>query len=858
MSRLPALLLLLCAAPALADVTLAGAQHLGDDEDPGLDPRDPVTRLQMQANPTHFHLSQATLITAVRLNGPDDLDDQLQVFIDDMSTPLAGTLSGSCDTAATGACTYTLTAPLPLAPGVHTIWPDGGCSLGDFPIPCAVDENDFSFASLTLVAAQTTASRNFNRRQHLGDNNEADNNYDGLYPDRRDGSSLTLTFTLEISRVLSELRFYQLRDVAAAPLAFASVLVDGVPVGNLTANGNPFLMSASQLLAAGAHTLTVTAGAESGVDLDEVSWDDLLMLLGNNPAITPGLFNAVDTNGDAATGAIMTKQAGVAFNLDLVAVTAGVPFIGYAGDVTVELLDASNAAAACATWPAVRNLGTVTFAAADNGRKPIVVSYDGALPDARIRIYEPVLGITSCSFDNFAIRPATFGNLQASHGDSRTAGTAELLASGGITAGTTPVHRAGRPFTLQATALNGAGVAATGYAGSPTVAAVASVLGTQTGSATASGWTASAGTVRSDSASYDEAGAARLQIVDTDFAAVDADDTPDLDRFIGPAAFEVGRFIPDRFTFAQTTPALFVAGCGSFTYVGQPFAFFAVPEARITAVAMDGSPTRNYSDAALNKIPLHAAGNALPVSTYAAVAGTFDTSGIPDPDNTFVSEGNGRFRFTLIPRPGGYQFTRGAPSAPFDADVTITLAIAEPDGVTFDAANAGRFGTPAPDAGIPFQNGATFNQLRFGRLVVDNAHGSERLPLSVPLRAEYWETVAGTAGFVRNLADNCTSLLAGQVTLAGAMAGPPDPPADTSVTAVSAPLVNGLGSLTLAAPNDSGQATVTAVIAAALPWLQTDDNDADTTYDDNPSGLAAFGVFRNDDRRIYLREVVGP
>lgn len=832
MTRVAALLgLALLAGPASADILLQGSQHIGDRESAGssFDPDDPVSRQQMQAKPSHFHLSQAVVITAVRLENADDLDGRLRVFIDNMSTALPGTLSGN---------TYTLTSPLPLGAGVHTIWPDGGCSAGGFALPCVFGgENDFGFSAIRLVSSQITFSRAFTRRTHLGVDSEGDDDYLGSwYPDAGDGNTRSFAFTVEASRSLTEIRFYGMRDISASSSG-PRVRIDGTLVGTVGANGDPPPLTPNLALAAGPHTLTVEVGQHGNGSNDDVSWDDIVLVMINNPSTTPGQFNAVDPGADAAAGAITTKVAGTPFTLDLAAVTGGAQFTAYTGTLAVELVDASNAAGSCATWPAVANVGNVTFTAADNGRRTATFSYAEALPDARVRMTDSALVLSSCSVDNFAIRPHTFGNLVVSHADAATAGTTEALdTTAPFSAATTPVHRAGRPFTVQATAYNSAGAVTQNYAGEPTITATASLLGSVAGTAAASGWTyPSAGSVRSDSVTYDEAGAAQLALVDSSFAAVDADDTDAATRATTAVSFAVGRFIPDHFTFQSVTDGELAPACagGAFTYVGQAFGFATgnVPSARITAVAFGGTATRNYTDPGLYRLVLHASGSALPVSAYAAAAGTFDTSVIPDPDNSLVNEGNGKSLLTLVPPAGGYRFARGAPELPFDAEITITPSVTDLDGVTFEAANPGRFGDPAT-GGIAFTGDA--NLMRFGRVVVQNAHGSERRSLAVPLRAEFWNN-----GFQANGLDSCTALALSDVTLTTALA--------------TTPSLSGW-TLTLSAPNAPGQVTID--LNAPL-WLRTDDADADTTYDDNPRGVATFGLANDRQRRIYQREVVG-
>lgn len=854
-ARAAVLLLALATGPALADVLLPGEQHLGDGTDPALVPAEPVTRTQMQANPTRFHLSHITTVTAVQWSGVNDLDNQLQVFIDDMSLPRAGSLSGSCDTG--GPCTYTLATPLTLAPGPHTIWPDGGCTPAGFTVPCATGENDFAFTGMALISPERSTARSQHRRRHLGVAADADDDYGGRwYPDAGEGTASTLSFSLDVERVLSEIRFFRLRDVATAPPKFAAVQVDGVTVGELTGNGDPFILSTALVVPAGSHSLSVTVGDESPGMVDDVSWDDLVMLFVNNPATTPGAFNAVDVGADAATGALTTRTAGADFSVDIVAISGGAQFSGYAGTVSIELLDASTgtgvpaAGSNCdAGWTSLGALGTATFAASDGGRKTVTLSYADAVAHARLRLSDAALGVIGCSADNFAIRPATFGNIVASHDGPAAPGTAEALASGGFTATTLPIHRAGRPFTVIATAFNAVGAVTPGYTGAPVLAAAGSLLGAATGSAAASGWSGSGGTVRSDAATYSEAGAVGLELSDPSFAAVDADDTPAATRQVGPVSFAAGRFVPDHFKLVELVPARFEAACGSFTYAGQPFFFNATPAARVLAVGADDTTLTTNYDGALYKLP---SGGALPAASYAAAAGALDLSAFPNPDNSFVNEGGGVSRYTVVPRSGGYAFLRGAPVLPFTADIGITLTLVDADGVSFAPGAPQGFGQAVAGAGIPFLgSGSSPSQVRFGRLVLEHAHGSERLPLDVPLRAEYWESVGSvgpSGGFVQNLADGCTVLSAADFDLV--------PGAYTSVTAVTAPNLPG-AHLRLAAPNVSGQVTATGDIGTLYPWLRVDAN-ADGSYVEMPAARATFGLFRNDSRRVYQREVVGP
>jgi MSHA biogenesis protein MshQ len=197
------------------------------------------------------------------------------------------------------------------------------------------------------------------------------------------------------------------------------------------------------------------------------------------------------------------------------------------------------------------------------------------------------------------------------------------------------------------------------------------------------------------------------------------------------------------------------------------------------------------------------------------------------------------------------------PELPYTAEIQIVLgALGEPDGVGFDPATPGRFGEAAPGNGVPFLGGANAKQVRFGRIVVDNAHGSERLPLNVPLRTEYWAGFTGGSGFVASTGDGCTAPAAASVILT------PDPAglATSVVPPVQGTSGTGIGRITLKAPDETGYAGVRLDLSSTnFPWLRGDwDNDGNWAEDGNdPSGRASFGLFKDDERRIFQREVVG-
>ena len=863
----------LLAPDARADILLDGHQHIGDTDSTTLQPGDPVTRRQHFQSPTNFHLSSAITVTAVQLNGLAGTADPAKLRVRINGILLSTSLSG--DT-----LMLPLSSSLPLAGNrVHTIAIDPGCSgttPGNINTECpSITGNDIGFSAITLKTnplTQTTTSTNLVRRRHIGRNPTETNNYAGnFYPDVPQCDqpppavcSIVISFLLSAPQRLTQLRFYRLRNVDTRSGAVpAQVVLDGaIVLGSLSQNQDPFRINTNTVLFAGMHTLTIRAGTDRNGAPDDISWDDINLLYTFDSNLLPGAFNAVDTGANGVTGRLQTKVAGSAFAVDLIALNAtrDAQQAGYAGTVSVDLLDASDVTEVpdpitrCSSrWSVAQPLGNFTFATGD-GRQPVTgIVYGNALRIVRFRITQSDGAIRSCSADSFSMRPAAF-NLALS-------GPA---AAASYTAASVPTHRAGRPFTVQATATLAGGSPATNYNGQPTLVALGSMLGANLGVISADNWVVSGGIAQTDNARYSEAGVVTIRATDAQFASIDVDDTSlagDADDAGRTAAGQInaGRFIPDHFTFTVVLAEL-TAGCASFTYAGQPLIFAMQPVGHITAEAFGGTTTVNYdSDSGLYKLPAN-----LPQSTYSvyddpAIAGTpaIDLTTVPADDNDVIEIGDGVAEVRLTA--GSLALQRPAnPAPPYPAEIQINLgALGEPDGVDFDPGTPGRFGEAAAGNGIPFTGAGSPKQIRFGRLVMDNAYGSELLPLDVPLRTEYWVGSGGSSGFAQNALDNCTSLPQANAVLTGAFVASNN----ISVSAmIPSTLAGGRGAIRLTAPSPSqdGQVAVTANLLA-FSWLWVD-GDGNNNYNElasaNPSAQASFGVFKSDARRIYQREMV--
>ena len=80
--------------------------------------------------------------------------------------------------------------------------------------------------------------------------------------------------------------------------------------------------------------------------------------------------------------------------------------------------------------------------------------------------------------------------------------------------------------------------------------------------------------------------------------------TPAVANYLGSGAVtgttsgNVGRFYPSNFSVALNTPVFgTTCGAGSFSYLGQPLTYTVAPVATVTAQALGGATTRNYTGA---------------------------------------------------------------------------------------------------------------------------------------------------------------------------------------------------------------------------------------------------------------------
>jgi hypothetical protein len=244
------------------------------------------------------------------------------------------------------------------------------------------------------------------------------------------------------------------------------------------------------------------------------------------------------------------------------------------------------------------------------------------------------------------------------------------------------------------------------------------------------------------------------------------------------------------------------------------------------------------------------------VQTYAAAAGTLNPvlpMNLPTlTANANYTNGSGSpiIGSIKVNAADKFVFIRGAaPVANFNANINLTLNVSDASESGVNGA-AGSIATSVPlvFASVPFSAINPYPagaDMRFGRLMISNAVGSEKLNLPMPTALQYFN---GTA-FVTNAADSCTTLTAANIKL-----GPYQGGAFTTTVSTNGIFANGMLGLILTKPIPApllrGSVGVTVDLNAEVkPYLQ-----GGAGYNQNPTATGTFGVYKGSREIIYLRE----
>jgi len=628
--------------------------------------------------------------------------------------------------------------------------------------------------------------------------------------------------------------------------------------------------------------------------IDDLEWSVVTAMLGTpeTSVVVPGGFNAYKTAttlAAAITGVLITQLAGQSFSFDIVALNTAKNAIepSFSGDVKVELLDSSNNSGAMdangcrPTWTVIQTLPNQTFAASDaavtgtTGRHRVTgVVEANVRRDVRVRITYPASGTPTaigCSIDNFVIRPAAF---VLSTTTALNPATDKLAAGEDFSLTATPYNAAATPVAIT-----------TGYTGQPGVdltkvldqfsASVGTALTWNNptlplpGSPAANGFPQSSGGAVSNLFQYQDVGIISFTndaVIDSAFTAADqatgdcvAGSTSNTltgglyGCNVGSSALgPMGRFYPHHFAVdGSFSPACTVGG---FTYMDSDALGVTLT---VKAQSKANATTTRYVS---------------PASTYVPVA----TLGLQLLNGSSSTDLLSRLSQPVVPTRA---WTAGEYAASntyrFDARNLATPVVDGPyDSLKFrvtitDTTDAVKIATLNGTALSPSVStvDSTATKVRFGRVWLGNAYGSEKRNLTMPYEVQYWN---GSA-FVKNTVDSCTALTAANFGLGNYQGNVTS--TNLSSTAITLDTYSaGAGSVTLTAPNAVGSADVVARLSATEnkcpAWVASYASGTPLTatylrgkwcgssYDKDAVGRATFGIFGSSAKKgpIYLRE----
>ncbi|HTH45687.1 MAG TPA: DUF6701 domain-containing protein [Oxalicibacterium sp.] len=581
-------------------------------------------------------------------------------------------------------------------------------------------------------------------------------------------------------------------------------------------------------------------------------------------------FDAVEATTTTPATPIYTKLTSTNFKLNILAIRNGVVNTSNDGSVSVALVNPDAASGNCSDT----NTGLTSQQTVDlnNGVGTTAnISYPAAAKNVRVRMTSG--GVSTCSTDNFAIRPKQF-----------------TLSTDVPTPGT---YSAGRDFQLSANP----GVSA-GYDGTPTLV-TGNIAAFPTYNMSSGAWAyipanslplngnfnAATGGVAQGQFEFDDVGALDFKpdaVIDSQFTAVDQvtggihGTSPDCNNntgnglstnnrygcTIGSTELWTGRFKPDHYDVT----AKMTAACGNkFSYMGQQALGINL---NLQALSSNGSSLPHYGPG------------------YGFLS-TFSVSGV-DPTATFdPSALNARLSPDLLAFGwiagayavnANYSFDRKLVSGSVVPDgsyeqfaLKVSITDTDLDSTTNTAAKITTFTNSSGPHTVSTNNVTSDpTAIRFGRLALENANGSELLSLPVKATTQYW---INNVGFVTNIDDTngCTVIDPASIKLQNQKGGlnATNMPANNFVAAplsfssgrasvvinkpLTTPLSKGSVDLCVDLGLDLTPGTVCSATPANMPWLQWRWNPADTLYKDDPSTRATFGVYKSGPV-IYLRE----
>jgi MSHA biogenesis protein MshQ len=251
----------------------------------------------------------------------------------------------------------------------------------------------------------------------------------------------------------------------------------------------------------------------------------------------------------------------------------------------------------------------------------------------------------------------------------------------------------------------------------------------------------------------------------------------------------------------------------------------------LTAQAMSGATLQNYSTAnGFAKLNPAVAGNPLVFGAVnSAATPSYLTARL---DTSLAATGSFASGVANVSAPLG--ISRGASADGPYAKLDIGIAPQDSDGAKMATYNLDTDAVAGND-----HTKVARTEVRYGRIKLSNAYGSELLPLPIAVTAQYWNGL----NYVTSITDSLSSFAATDVVFSnyqpGLTAGNYPNSGATSVTPTSVVFNSGAANYLLAKPGMTGSVDMTTNVPIYLP---------------SNTARATFGVYKGPSEFIYLRE----
>lgn len=582
----------------------------------------------------------------------------------------------------------------------------------------------------------------------------------------------------------------------------------------------------------------------------------------------------------SARNPLYTKLAGSPFGFDVYALKSdGTQETSYTGPVKIELVDGNMACGSATLYQTVSASQVLT---SGKFAVPVSVTVNNAYKNVSCRVTDlNTPALQYCSSDKFSIRPASFAATVTKADNSALssiikAGLDDIKATVSVaTAGY--AGSAGFYPSLSVdhnnVTVNGRGTLTKADAGNTPLVDPASPSEVS--------FAVTSAVPGSGNFRYHDAGTLTLAIRDKTYTSIDpassnpaisdcifgsASNTPDSG---GKYGCDIGldkpiaRFVPDHFTVTGSLTPACGAGFTGFTYMDEPrlginLTVSAKSKSEITA-AQYANPCPppgpcKLTLTALNNTTQIDITRLQPLASFPSALsfGSGATSSYQSSSwlNGVYTVSGSTFNYARYKVPPATPTTPTTPDGAYD-NFKLKAALTDPDGVAI---------TTGSDT-------TNETKVRYGRLALSNAYGSELLGLPMPMKLQYFKSGSGWLGHTD---DSCTQItLPADIAINYAALGSKNTLAANSVKAylknltgveISSGTVRD-SRLSLASPGSAavgpGMGYVNVYVElASMPWLNFNwqGKSSPTAPELNPYARATFGVHKKTNSFIYQRE----